>query len=111
VLSKILAHRPRSSRPSRGRAYFQLDTDILDSALWCEPPETIVIFLTLLLMADPPGFVAANPTRLAGRSCLPLPLVRHALKNLVARAYVKRVKFGYVVMNIDSYRYREEVAT
>jgi hypothetical protein len=64
--------------------FVKLDTDALDSSLWSEPSNTIKVFLTMLLMADPEGHVRSTAPGIASRARIALQPVRDALATLEA---------------------------
>jgi hypothetical protein len=101
--------------------FVKLDTDALDSSLWSEPSNTIKVFLTMLLMADPEGHVRSTAPGIASRARIALQPVRDALATLEApdpddRSGVKegrrieRCEGGYNIINFLAYRNKDHTA-
>lgn len=48
--------------------FTKLSSDIVDSSIWDESPETCKVWITLLALADPEGYVRGSEGWLAGKS-------------------------------------------
>jgi hypothetical protein len=64
--------------------YVKLFSSILTSSLWAEDQATRVVWITLLAMADPEGFVRASPSGLSRIANVPPEDCRRALEVLLA---------------------------
>jgi hypothetical protein len=64
--------------------YVPLFCSITDSTIWSLDAETCKVFITMLAMADPEGYVAAAVDGIAGRSRLSIEQVESAIQKLSA---------------------------
>jgi hypothetical protein len=62
--------------------YIPLFCSITDSTIWSHDAETCKVFITMLTMADPEGFVASAIDGIAGRARLPVETVERAVECL-----------------------------
>lgn len=96
-------------------AFVKLYSTILDSSVWSEEPCTRLVWITLLAMADPDGFVEAAVPGLARRANVPLEACETALTRLMAPdahsksqehdgRRVESVERGWRILNYTAYR-------
>lgn len=91
-------------------------TKILDSSIWLEPPNTRIVWITLLAAMDETGYAHFSAVEnLAWRSRVPLEDAEEAVKVLMAPdpnssdpdnkgRRIERVPGGFVVLNAGKYR-------
>jgi len=102
--------------------YVKLFSDILQSSIWAEDPETCKVWITLLALADRHGLVRATAPGVANAARVELDKTRQALELFEAPdpdsrtpdnegRRIKRVDGGYVILNYTKYRelYSEEM--
>lgn len=102
-------------------AFVKLDTDTLDSSLWSEPPETRLVFLTMLMMSNAEGVVRSTAPGISNRARIELSKTRDALATLEAPdpddksgvdegRRIRRVPGGYSIINYLAYRNKDHAA-
>lgn len=95
--------------------FVKLYASILDSSVWGEAAETRLVWITLLAMADPHGFVESSLPGLARRANVTLEACTSALGVLSAPdphskseehegRRVEKVTRGWLVLNYEAYR-------
>lgn len=95
--------------------YVKLFTSILDSSIWAEDPETRIVWIAMLAMADAEGFVRGVESALARRANVPLPACRKALRVLsepdvesqnqdFGGRRIEAVEGGWLILNYLKYR-------
>lgn len=95
--------------------YVKIFASILDSSVWDESPETRLVWITMLLMADEHGFVRGTPHSIARRAVVSPDGAARALAVLEApdlRSHtiehdgrrIESVDGGWLVLNYAKYR-------
>jgi hypothetical protein len=95
--------------------YVPLFCSITESTLWSADGNTCKVWITLLAMADPEGFVAAAIDGIAARSRLPIETVRPILEYLQrpdpdsrsdahGGRRLEKVSRGWRVLNMEDFR-------
>jgi len=64
--------------------YVKLFSSILDSTIWAEGPETRIVWITMLAMADKDGDVRCSPSGLARRANVTPEAAHAAVEQLLA---------------------------
>lgn len=106
----------------KGLSFVKLDCGILDSSLWCESPETVKVWITMLAMATPRGIVEATAPGIARRAMLSIDAVARALETFESPDQnsrstaedgkrLKRVDGGYLILSYERYRDKDHTAT
>lgn len=96
--------------------FVKLHSQLLDSSLWCEPPDVTKLWICLMLMADPDGQVNASAPGIASRANLPLPRVKVLLEKFAKPdpdsrnpqhqgRRIERIDGGYKILNFVYFRY------
>lgn len=102
-------------------SFVKLDCGILDSSVWCESPEKVKVWITLLAMARANGVVEATAPGIAHRAQLPLEVVATSLevfespdkysRSIAAEGRrLERVDGGYRIINYEKYRAKDHTA-
>jgi len=97
--------------------YVKLFSDIVDSSIWDEDPYTCKVWVTLLALADPDGFVRGSAGWLAGKSRVSTEQCERALQKLrmpdprsrTPEYEGRRVEFlddGWLILNYHLFRDR-----
>jgi uncharacterized phage protein (TIGR02220 family) len=95
--------------------FVKLDCKIIYSSIWFENPETKVVWITMLAMADMSGLVPATAPGIANTAGVPLDDTRKAIVILESSdpdsknpkndgRRIERVNGGYKILNYESYR-------
>ena len=74
------------------KGYAKIFESVLDSSIWVEPPETRILWITLLVMADRTGEVFASIPGLARRAHIPLKACEDALQTLLSPDQYSKTK-------------------
>ena len=64
--------------------YTKLFSDIVDSSIWDEDAQTRVVWVTLLALSNPEGYVRGSVGWLAGKSKVPIQCTSLALQKFAA---------------------------
>lgn len=101
-------------------SFTKLDSGIINSSVWSEPPETRVLWITILAMSDENGFVATARSGLMRAANISVPNFNQALLTLESpdpesrtpdnegRRIVK-CEGGWIIQNFIKYRSRYEI--
>ena len=95
--------------------FTKLFSSITASTIWCESPETKIVWITMLAMADENGWVYASIPGLANISQIPLDKTKAALaKFLSPDEYsrdsenegkrIEEIDGGWAILNHPKYR-------
>lgn len=95
--------------------FVKLDSGILDSSIWSESPETRIVWLTMLAMADSEGLVRATAPGISRAARVSLEATRKALSTFEAPdpdsrtlahdgRRIERTDGGYRLLNYLKYR-------
>jgi len=95
--------------------FTKLDEGIVLSSIWSEPPETRVVWVTMLAMADHSGFISASLPGLVRAANIPTDAVVAALKKFQEPDEYSRtpdnegrrieaVSGGWIILNHGKYR-------
>src|SRR4051812_24040527 len=96
--------------------YAKLWSSVIHSSLWQrEAKETRLLFITMLAMADPEGYVGSSEPGLASASNLSLDEVKSALEDLQREdphsrnpasggRRIKKVHRGWLILNFKAHR-------
>ena len=98
--------------------FTKLDNKILTSSIWNEPPETRVLWVSLLAASDENGFVTCSRSGLLRLSNIPEDKFNAGLECLMSpdedsrtREYegrrIEKIDGGYLILNYDKYRTSE----
>ncbi len=96
----------------------KLDCGIIHSSLWAESSDTKICWITLLLLADPNGFVRAAPSAIAREAGIPAEVARKAISLFCSPdnesrspenqgKRIERVEGGFHILNYEKYRERD----
>ena len=100
--------------------FTKLDSGIINSSLWNEPPETRVLWITILAMSDENGFVSSSRSGLQRAANLSQERFEEALTTLESPDLdsrssendgrrIDKIDGGWVITNFAKYRARTEV--
>ena len=101
-------------------SFTKLDSGIVNSSIWNEPPETRVVWITILAMSDENGFVATARSGLMRAANIPTDKFDLAILTLESpdpesrspdndgRRIVK-IEGGWIIQNHDKYRTRSDI--
>ena len=103
--------RPTQVQP---RSFVKLYASILDSTIWQESSATRAVFITMLVMADADGCVAASVPALARRAVVTRPECEKALEILAAPdpdsrtpddegRRIEEIEGGWLILNRRKY--------
>lgn len=95
--------------------FTKLDPGIVDSSIWAEPPETRIVWITLLAKCDKTGYARLSMSGLQRASNIPIKKVSAALKTLEGPdsdsrtpdnegRRVRKIDGGWHVLNYELYR-------
>ncbi len=98
--------------------FVKLDCGIIHSSLWAESSDTKICWITLLLLADPNGFVRAAPSAIAREAGITAEVARKAISLFCSPdnesrspenqgKRIERVEGGFHVLNYEKYRERD----
>ncbi len=98
--------------------FVKLDCGIIHSSLWAESSDTKICWITLLLLADPNGFVRAAPSAIAREAGIPAEVARRAISLFCSPdnesrspenqgKRIERVEGGFHILNYEKYRERD----
>lgn len=101
--------------------FVKLNCNILYSSIWAENAETCKVWITLLAMADCSGMVAATAPGIARIANISLDATAMALQSFESPdeysksqdddgRRIRRVDGGYLILNYDKYRERDNTA-
>jgi hypothetical protein len=95
--------------------YVKLFSDIIQSSIWAEGPDTCKLWITMLALARPNGLVRATAPGLSNEARIPLERTKEILSLLESPdpdsrtpdhegRRIERVDGGYMVLNYTKYR-------
>ena len=95
--------------------FTKLFSSITASTIWCESPETKVVWITMLAMADAAGFVYASVPGLANIAQVPIDQTREALAKFLdvdpdsrdsenEGQRIEEIDGGWAILNHPKYR-------
>jgi len=98
--------------------FAKLDECIVDSSIWAEPPETRVVWITLLAKSDANGFVACSLSGLQRASNVSMEATKQAVAILESPdpdsrtpehegRRIEKVEGGWLILNYRAYRAKE----
>jgi uncharacterized phage protein (TIGR02220 family) len=101
--------------------FVKLDCKILDKSIWRESPETKIVWITMLAMADSDGLVEAAIPGIADRAKIPLEETEKAINTFQQPdkwssnqdhegRRIERVKEGFQILNYQEYRDKDYTA-
>lgn len=97
--------------------YVKIFSEIVESSIWDEPPETCKVWITLLALCDQDGYIRGSPGWLAGKARVPIEACREALNKFMAPdpssrtpdndgRRIEMLEDGWLVLNYLNFRDR-----
>jgi hypothetical protein len=101
-------------------SFAKLDSGIIKSSLWAEPPETRVLWVTMLAMKDENGFVSTSRSGLLRAANIPQDKFEEAIKTIESPdpdsrtpehdgIRAEKIDGGWVILNHEKYRLHDDV--